>query len=77
MPLEDSTLDFEVKSGTLCLIEDLVDAIETGRETLGNITVAHRSFEITMGIIDSHRQGGARVYMPMENRALYVGRPEW
>ena len=69
--------EFERKSGTLCLIEDLVDAIETGRETLGPIRLARRSFEIIMGFIESSRQGGARVPMPMANRKLYVGRPDW
>ena len=66
----------EVKSGTVCLIEDLVDAIENDRETLGNIRLAHRSFEISMAVIESHRPGGARVPMPMANRTLYVG-PDW
>ncbi len=77
MPLEESPLEVELKSGTLLLIEDLVDAIETGREPIGNITLAHRSFEMTLAAIESHRQGGRRVGIPMANRDLYVGRPDW
>ena len=75
-PLVGVPFECEVKSGTVCLIEDLVDAIENDRETLGNIRLAHRSFEISMAVIESHRQGGARVPMPMANRTLYVG-PDW
>ena len=30
-----------------------------------------------MGFIESHRLGGARVPIPMENRELYVGRENW
>ena len=66
--------DFERKSGTVGCIEDIVDAIDTGRETQGNIRLARISTEITFGIVDSQRQKGSRVTMPMENRGLYVGR---
>ena len=76
-PEEVPLPDFERRSGTLCLIEDLVDALETGRETRGNVRLARRSFEIIMGIIESSRLGGARVSMPLEHRELYVGRPDW
>ena len=30
-----------------------------------------------MGMIESDRLGGMRVSLPMVNRALYVGRPDW
>jgi predicted dehydrogenase len=65
---------FELKSGTVGCIEDIVEAIDTDRETKGNIRLARISTEITFGIVDSQRQKGARVYMPMENRSLYLGR---
>ncbi|RKU08781.1 hypothetical protein C6502_14505 [Candidatus Poribacteria bacterium] len=65
---------FERKSGTVGCIEDIVEAIETGRETTGNIHLARISTEITIGIVDSQRQKGAQVKMPMENRSLYLGR---
>lgn len=66
--------DYERKSGTVGCIEDIVDAIDTGRKTQGNIHLARISTEITFGIVDSQRQKGARVTMPMENRGLYVGK---
>ena len=66
--------EFERKSGTVGCIEDTVDAIDTGRETRGNIHLARISTEITFGIVDSQRMRGARVTMPMQNRGLYLGR---
>ena len=66
--------DYERKSGTVGCIEDIVDAIDRGRETQGNIYLARMSTEITFGIVDSQRQKGARVSMPMQNRGLYLGR---
>ena len=65
---------YERKSGTVGCIEDIVDAIGTGRETQGNIHLARISTEITIGIVDSQRQKGKRVAMPMQNRGLYLGR---
>lgn len=69
--------DVEIESGTVKCIEDLVDAIENGRETQGNIHLARRSQEIILGIVESHRRGGVRVPLPMENRVMYVGREDW
>ena len=66
--------DYERKSGTVGCIEDIVDAIDTGRETQGNIHLARMSTELTFGIVDSQRQKGARVTMPMQNRDMYLGR---
>lgn len=66
--------DYERKSGTVGCIEDIVDAIDTGRETQGNIHLARMSTELTFGIVESQRQKGKRVTMPMQNRDLYLGR---
>ena len=65
---------FERKSGTVGCIEDIIEAIETNTETLGNIHLAHRSTEMVFAIVDSQRQNGARVQLPMQNRELYLGR---
>lgn len=67
----------EIVSGTVRCIEDLVDAIDNDRETLGNIGLACRSQEMILGFIASHKQGGARIKLPLENRKLYVGRKDW
>ena len=64
-------------SGTVKGIEDIVDALDTGRETQGHIRLAQRSQEMILGFVESHRQDGRRIPMPMANRELYVGRPDW
>jgi scyllo-inositol 2-dehydrogenase (NAD+) len=67
----------KIESGTVRCIQDLVEAIETGRETQGNIHLACRSQEMIIGIVESHRRDGARVTLPMENRDIHVGRKDW
>ena len=64
-------------SGALACLEDLVEALETGRETLGPIELARRSQELVLAIVASHGRGGARVPLPLDNRALYVGKRDW
>ncbi|MBM3242661.1 Gfo/Idh/MocA family oxidoreductase [Candidatus Poribacteria bacterium] len=63
--------------GTVNCIKDLIQAISTGGETRGNIQLARRSQEMILGFVESHRQGGKRVTLPLENRSLYVGRRDW
>jgi predicted dehydrogenase len=65
------------ESGALKCLEDLVAALDTGRETAGPIDLARRSQEIIMGIVASHGRDGARVALPLDNRALYVGKADW
>ena len=57
---------------TLTCLEDLVDALESKRPSLGNVDVTHNITEACLAIADSHRRGGAWVQLPMENRDLYV-----
>ncbi len=64
-------------SGTVRAINDIVAAIEEERETTGNIRIACRSQEMILGFIESQRQGGARVSLPLAERRLYVGRRDW
>ena len=60
-------------SGTVNALRDLIKALETDGDTLGNVTRACRSQEMIIGFVESHRQGGARVALPLSNRELYVG----
>lgn len=60
-----------VHSSTLACLEDLVEAYEQGRPTLGNIHVTHHVTEACLAIVESHRVG-TRVALPLENRDLYV-----
>ncbi|NOZ23880.1 MAG: Gfo/Idh/MocA family oxidoreductase [Planctomycetes bacterium] len=63
--------EYEKKSGTVILLEDIATAAEQGRQTLGNIEVTHRATELCFAIAESHRLG-RRVSLPVENRDMYV-----
>ena len=63
---------YEACSATLYCLEDIVNAYEEGRPTLGNIEVTHRATEICFAVAESHRHGGLRVNLPLENRDLYI-----
>jgi hypothetical protein len=64
-------------AGTDRGISDLAEALDTEGETQSPVQLARHSQEILMGIIESHRNGGSRVALPMANRDLYVGRKGW
>lgn len=61
-----------VESGTLRGVEDLVQALDEDGDTAGNLVLACRSQEIIFALIESHRRGGARVSLPLENRSLAI-----
>ncbi|MEN6644986.1 MAG: Gfo/Idh/MocA family oxidoreductase [Armatimonadia bacterium] len=60
------------RSSTLNCLEDMVEAYETGRQTLSHIEQAHHAMEICLAVAESHRQGCQRVKLPLENRELYI-----
>jgi len=60
------------KSATQFCLEDLVQAYEAKRPPLGDVAIAHHATEICLAVAESHRQGGVRVVLPLENRSLYV-----
>jgi len=60
------------ESPTVRLIRDIVQAIETDGETAQGPRVARMSAEIAFGIVQSHRQGGARVALPLEERDYFM-----
>lgn len=60
------------RSATVACLEDLVEAYETGRPSLNPVEVAHHATEICLASAESHRQGGAWVDLPLQNRELYV-----
>jgi len=63
--------DREIGSATVYLLEDLIDAHEQGRPTLGNVEVTHRATELCLAVAESHIQG-KRVELPLTNRDLYI-----
>ena len=59
-------------SATVFCLEDLIDALETGRQTLGDIGIAHHATEVCLAIAESHQQGGSWIDLPLTNRSLYI-----
>ena len=61
-------------SSTLRLVEDLVHSLDTGEPTRCGPRVALLNMELIFGFIESHRQGGARVTLPLAERTLRMVR---
>jgi predicted dehydrogenase len=63
---------YEAVSPTVRLIQDLVQALDRDGETRQGIRRAVNTAEIAFGIIESHRQGGARVALPLARRDYWM-----
>jgi predicted dehydrogenase len=66
--------DVEPASSTLRLIEDLVHALDTGEPPRGGASAALAGTELIFAFIESHRRGGARVNLPLDNRNVRLQR---
>ncbi len=63
----------DLPGGTVvACLEDLVESHESGRPSKANVKVSHRVAEALLTVPESHRQGGAWIQLPVENRDLYV-----
>ena len=71
---EDRFPDYEKASSTLRLVEDLVHALDTGEPTRGGVRVARAGTEMIFAFIESHRRGGARVTLPLQDCRLQLQR---
>ena len=60
------------RSGTVQMLEDLVDANAEGRPTSGDIDQVHHCTEILFAIAECHHLGLHRHTLPVQNRELYV-----
>ena len=58
--------EFEARSSTLVLIEDLVHALDSGEPPRGGVRVARANMELIFAFVESHARGGARVDLPLE-----------
>ncbi len=65
-----STLDYTPASATLRLIEDLVHALDSGEQPRGGIEAAYANTELLFALLESQRQGGARVALPLVDSPL-------
>ena len=68
--VDGPNLDNPPTSATLNLVNDIVHALDTGEPTRGGAEVAYWNMQIIFGFIESHRQGGARVELPLTNHDL-------
>ncbi|MEZ4866624.1 MAG: Gfo/Idh/MocA family oxidoreductase [Caldilineaceae bacterium] len=66
--------DVPPASSTLRLIEDLVHSLDTGEPPRCGARTALASTELIFAFIESHRQGGARVTLPLAHRSLRMQR---
>ena len=65
---------FEVKSSTVCLIEDLVNALDTGEPTRCGVALARANQELIFAFLESHQRGGARVDLPLKESSYRLAR---
>lgn len=57
-------------------VRNLVAAIETGAELNCNGEAGRQALEIAIALRESHRQGGAKVRLPLEDRTLRINSSE-
>ncbi len=56
----------------LSVIDDLVQAVETGASTRCSAEDGRKALEIAIALRESHRQGGRRVDLPLADRSLRI-----
>lgn len=64
--------EYQWESSTVRLIRDLVQAVETGGETMQGVRRAAMTAEIAFAVVESHKRGGARVTLPVEDRSFWM-----
>ena len=65
---------FERRASTLCLVEDLVRALDTGEPPRGGAALARSNTELIFAFVESHQRGGARVNLPLEGSTYRLER---
>ena len=60
------------ESPTVNTIRDIIQELETGKRTRGNIDVTMQVVEAQFGLAHSHLADGARIDLPVEDRSLYI-----
>jgi UDP-N-acetyl-2-amino-2-deoxyglucuronate dehydrogenase len=65
-------LQWQARSGTVAIIQDLLQALDTGVPTRSGIEVVRRGMEILFGLVASHHAGGVAVDLPLTQRHVRV-----
>ncbi len=63
--------EYQRKSSTVCLIEDLVHSLDTGEPPRGGARLSRTNMELIFAFIESHVRGGARVELPLQASRPY------
>ena len=71
-PAQEQTFTPEGESPTVCTIRDIINELETGEKTKGNIDVTMQSVEVQFALVESHLQTGARISVPIRDRTVYI-----
>ncbi len=73
-PAWEEVPSVEVNTGShvISCLQDLVDAYEEGRSTIGPIDVTHHITEACIAVAESHRAGGGWIDLPLSQRDLYI-----
>ena len=66
------TEPLEARSHVVTCLEDIIDAYEKDRPTLGDIDVTHHITEACIAVAESHRADGSWIDLPLEKRDLYI-----
>jgi predicted dehydrogenase len=61
------------RSSMVDAIEGVARSVEAGRETVAPGEYGREALEIAIALRESHRRGGARVDLPLEDRSLGLG----
>ena len=61
-----------VQGTGLTVIEDLIESMETGRQPKASGEDGRASLETAIALRESHRRGGVRVSLPIEDRSLAI-----
>lgn len=69
---EESVESVTPYSPVMACLEDLVEAHESGRQTLGHVDLTHHITEACIAVAESHLLGGGWVELPLANRDLYI-----
>jgi predicted dehydrogenase len=59
-------------SSNLMLIDDLIDSLAGNKKPCANELVGRHGMELLMGVAQSHLEGGRKVSLPLDNRAMYI-----
>ena len=56
----------------LGILEDLVDAYESGKPARSNVELSHHVTEACFAVAESHRNGSVWMELPLKERDLYI-----